>query len=269
MRVAAVKIVSFLLVAILVSCKVEIPEEVLPPEKMEAVLYDYHLTQSMASTLASVDYKEKLMYTYLYDKHNISKEHFDSSLVWYNRYPKYMKAIYENLEGRLQDEVDLLGGAKNLQYEGVDLDAANLLADVAELWSGHPVKELSSTPLNNRLHFSFDVPKDSTFLVGDSLVFSFNAFFIAGNALDVKQEIYASVTLEYNDDSYLIKGLSVKESDYYVIPVARNNNTLLKSMSGYVYYFDDDTTYSSKVLLHDLSLKRLHPVKEVNEKVRK
>ena len=126
MRNGAVRIVLFLLSMTLFSCKVEIPDSVLPPEKMEAILYDYHLTASMTTTYASVSYKEKLMYTYVYDKHGVTKEEFDSSLVWYNRYPKHIKEIYANLETRLQQEVDVLTANQVQDYDGVSLTVADL-----------------------------------------------------------------------------------------------------------------------------------------------
>ena len=254
-----VKFVTGLLVLLLVSCKVEMPENILPPGKMEDILYDYHLANSMSSTFASADYKEKLMYAYVYDKHNVSKEHFDSSLAWYNRYPKYMKGVYENLEKRFQEDVDVLGGAKVLQNEGVDIDAAYLASDVAELWTGFPVKVLSSTPLNNKILFSFNTPDDSSFVAGDSLVFSFNAMFVSENEANVNQEAYAAITLEYNDDSYCVKGIGIKEAGDYAVAASRNFGSSLKSMSGYVYYFDNDTSYASRVLLDALSVKRIHP----------
>ena len=262
MRAFVVKIVSALSVAaLLVSCQVKMPEDVLPPDKMEAVLYDYHLTQSMALSFASASYREKLMYTYVFDKHNITKEEFDSSLVWYNRYPRYMKRIYANLETRLNGEIDALAAIKSLQNETVDISIAQLSAGVAELWTGHPVKMLSSVPLGNKVAFSFETPKDSSFVAGDSLVFSFNAKFVSRNVTDVKQEAYASITLDYNDGSYDVSGFSINESGHYELTAARNFKTRLRSVSGYIYYFDNDTSATSIMLLDCLSLKRLHPAK--------
>ena len=262
MRAFVVKIVSVLsIVAFLVSCQVKTPDGVLSPEKMEAVLYDYHMAQSMAVSFASVSYKEKLMYIYVYDKHNITKEEFDSSLVWYNRYPKHMKRIYANLEARLNHEIDELAAVKSLQNETVDISVADLSAGVAELWTGHPVKMLSSVPLGNKVAFSFETPKDSSFVAGDSLVFSFNAKFVSQDVTDVKQEAYASIALDYNDGSYAVSGFSIDESGHYALATARKLGTRIRSVSGYVYYFDNDTSATSMMLLDGLSLKRLHPVK--------
>lgn len=266
MRSATVRIVLFLFSFMLFSCKVEVPENVLPPEKMEAILYDYHLTASMTTMYASVTYKEKLMYAYVYDKHGVTKEDFDSSLVWYNRYPKYIKDIYTNLEERLQQEVDALTAVRLQDNEGVTLSLADLSPAVAELWTGHPVKMLSAKPLGNRVQFSFDTPKDTTFVVGDSLLFSFNAEFIPGSKPDVMREAYASVVLEYDNEKYYATGVNVKESGAYTVSAPRDFKNRLRSMSGYIYYFDNDSAHESYMLLSDISLKRFHPVKTENNK---
>ena len=266
MRDVVVKTVLFLLLLPLVSCKVDVPENVLPPDKMEAVLYDYHLTGSMTTTFASVTYKEKLMYSYVYAKHGITKEIFDSSLVWYNRYPKHIKRIYENLELRLQGEIDVLKLHEGMNYRNVDLDLANLTDSVAELWTGHPVKMLSATPLMNKVQFSYDVPKDSSFVAGDSLSFTFGAAFLPSGGAAVKQDVYAALTLEYSNDSCFMAGTSVQEPGVYAVEVPRNYGSRLKSMSGYVYYFDNDSLSVSHVLLSNISLKRWHPAKTTIDK---
>ena len=69
------------------------------------------------------------------------------------------------------------------------------------------------------------------------------------------------MTLVYDDERYHTACVNVKESGSYLLTVPRELNSRLKSMSGYVYYFDDDTTHQSCLLLSDLSLKRIHPVK--------
>ena len=264
-----VKILYLFLLTFAVSCQVKIPENVIPPKKMESVLYDYHITQSMASTYANADFKEKLFYIYLYDKHNITKKQFDESFKWYNRYPKHLRNIYKNLEDRLQSEVEILSRAKVMRSEGVAIDVANLEPNIAELWTSHNVKMLTSTPLNNRIVFSFDTPKDSTFIVGDSLVFSFNTTFVPQGGCDIKQEVYAAINLEYNNTKSASKGVKVSESGHYDIAVPRNNSSRLKSMSGYIFYNDSDTAASSKVIISGISVKRLHPVSPKRERNRK
>ncbi len=266
MRRGAVKIVLFMLLPLFVSCKVDFPENVLSPEKMEAVLYDYHLTSSMATTIASADYKEKLMYSYVYEKHKISKEQFDSSLVWYNRYPKHIKRIYENIEARLQSEIDVLKLNDGINSRNVDLELANLTGSVAELWTGHTVRMLSPTPLTNKVQFSFDVPKESSFVAGDSIVFSFNTVFVPGSDVGIKQQLHTALTLEYGNGTSLMMGADVPEAGECVVAAPRCDSVRLKSMSGYVYYFDNDSLSASFALISNISLRRFHPADSILNK---
>ena len=259
MRISLKNIFLAIQLLLVLSCSVKMPEHIMPPEKMEEVLYDYHMIQAMSATLSSSDYKEKLMYSYVFEKHNVSKADFDSALVWYNRYPKHMRQIYERLEKRMQSDIDFLGGVKTKYLEGVDIETALLASNTAELWTGHRVRMLSATPLCNKLSFSFTTPKDSTFVAGDSLVFSFTATFMKPEDADIKQKLYASVNLDYADKTTRDAGIYVSESGRFSLAVPRNRASRLKSMTGYIFYFDNDTAYRSKLILNDLSLKRIHP----------
>ena len=83
---------------LLVSCQVKIPKEIIQPDKMETVLYDYHMVQAMGSEITSTpEYQLKLYHSYVFDKHGITKALFDSSMVWYTRHPAYLTQIYADL----------------------------------------------------------------------------------------------------------------------------------------------------------------------------
>lgn len=243
----------------IVSCEVKIPENIITPEKMEAFLYDYHLVQSMSGEYTANEYKEKLFYGHIYQKHGITRELFDSSLMWYNRYPKYLRNIYTNLEARLEKEVEMLDDAKGTVDTGVTLEMAYLAADTAELWTTSELKMLSATPLNSKIAFSFDIPDDTTFMAGDSICFSFGAHFISGGVIGIEQRAYASVLLEYNDETSNYNGLLIEASGRYALALPRNFNSRPKHFSGFVYYSDNDSTARAKMLLDKISLKRIHP----------
>ena len=252
-------ILSILFLSTLLSCEVKIPDYVIPPQRMEAFLYDYHLIQSMNGQYSSDDYKEKLYYTYIFNKHNIEKAKFDSSMQWYNRYPKHLKRIYESLEARLNIEVDKLDAEKNLLEDGVSIGAVSLAADSVNLWTGLRLKYLTSTPLSSKLFFSFTVPDDTAFVKNDSLSFSFVACYIPSVDGQQNQSAYASIRLDYDDKSVFTNAVSVDSTGFYALSAPRNPDCKLKSMSGFVYYSDDDTTASSGLLLGDISVVRIHP----------
>ena len=244
---------------VLCSCEVKMPDYVMSPQKMEAFLYDYHLIQSMTNHYSSDDYKEKLYYSYVFKKHNISKEQFDSSMLWYNRYPKHMRRIYENLEARLDAEVAKLNEESKLLKEGITLEEVKLNLDSVDLWTSSKLKILSSTPLHSRLAFSFATPEDTSFVKNDSLSFSFKAFFVPSENPELKQNAYASVRLDYADSTVFTNSISVDTTGLYLLSAPRYSGGKLKSMSGFVYYTDNDTAANSLLLLSELSLVRIHP----------
>lgn len=262
-----VHIVLLLLALCLGSCEVEMPKDVIVQDKMEALLYDYHLVQAMSSEYASTEYKEKLYFDYVFKKHNVTKEQFEHSMKWYVRYPKHLKRIYANLEERLEKEVEVMGAAKGVIEDNTSLSVAYLATDTAELWTGPKNKMLTATPLNSKVAFGFDAPKDSAFVKGDSLFFAFTARFVPCGVKDVKQEAHAAIRIDYEDGSSDGRGVNILNSGDYVLSLKRNYGSRLKSMSGFVYYFDNDSTALPKLMLGDISLKRIHPV-EKNKKKR-
>ncbi len=253
LRYLSISLILFLVV----SCEVRIPDNVIPPDKMEAILYDYHLVQAMSGEYGSDAYKEKLFYTYIFKKHNVEKAYFDSTMQWYNRYPKHLRKVYENISARIDAEVEELNLIKVIDKEGVTIGQVSFTGDNTDLWTSSKTKYLSSNSLNNRLSFSFDVPDDTTFVKGDSLVFSFRTEFVSCDS--VTQDAFASIRLDYDDKSFYAKSVEIDSAGGYCIAAPRYHESKLKSMYGFVYYTDNDTTACSRMLLHDVSLMRIHP----------
>ena len=76
-------------------------KDLIPPETFVPVLIDMHITyaiqtssefRKLARDVDSVD-----THNYIYDKHNISREMFDSTLVWYSRHPDLFTDIYDEV----------------------------------------------------------------------------------------------------------------------------------------------------------------------------
>lgn len=257
---------SLLLTLLVVSCEVERPDYVIAPDKMQEMLYDYHLVQAMSSEYASEDYKEKMFFEYVFRKHGITKEDFERSMEWYVRYPKYLRKIYTELETRVQAEVDGMGDTKGVLDEGVSIDVAYLGGDTAELWTSSRMKVLSATPLNSTLAFDFKTPSDSSFVAGDSMVFSFHAAFLDGGRKRVRQRAHAGIKLVYSDGTSDGYGYDITATGEYALAVRRNGDSRLKSMSGFVYYYDNDTTALPKLVLNNVSVKRYHKISKKSKK---
>ena len=251
------KFVVLFVSALFVGCAVEIPEHVIKPDKMESVLYDYHLAQVITSEMSSASYEKKLHASYVFKKHGITKEQFDSSLVWYTRYPKQMVRIYSNLEKRVTAEIEATSGGYDV-LAGMR-DAEKMMADTVNLWNKRRVSLLSSAALTNRVEFNYNA--DTTYVRGDSIVLSFTARFLP-DADSVKQKAHVALVVQYTDKSSKSNGMPLQGDGAYKVDVLRDFKRDIEAVQGFVYYSDNDSLHLSKLLLGDIAVKRIHPLKE-------
>lgn len=249
-----------LLLLLFVSCEVRYPKNIIQPDKMEALLYDYHLVQVMSTDIAGNEYKRKLYAEYVFDKHGVTKEEFDSSMVWYTRNPKHLYEIYSSLEEKLIAEVGDESNGKGKSANPALVDSVAMEGDLVNLWRGLRLNLLSATPLMNRISYSFKA--DSTYHLGDSIVMSMNVLFIAAEN-DIKQLAHAAMVIEYSDSTFGSAGRSVNNSGRHIVAVPRNYEKDIKAVRGYVYYNDSDSLARAKMLIDDFAVMRIHP--EVND----
>ena len=252
------KTLFLLSLLLFVACKVEMPEGVIKPDKMEDIIYDYHLVQVLTTDQMATSYERKLHINYVFEKHGVTKEQFDSSLVWYTRYPKKMVKIYANLEERAKAELEAMGDGAAAVADV--MNSEKMLADTVELWNGSSVRLLSSSPLNNRITFNYAA--DTTYVKGDSVRFLFSARYLPGAMGGLNHFAHAALVVEYDNDSYASKGVTLSADSTYVLAVERNYDSDIKSLHGFLYYSDNDTLCASKLLLGDISVKRIHPEEE-------
>lgn len=244
-----------LLLILFASCQVKTPEDIIQPDKMETLLYDYHIVQAMGNDVNSMqEYHVKLYYEYLFKKHDVTKALFDSSLVWYTRHPAHLTKIYANLKERLDNEVTIMQEEKNLEKAMFQI-SEDVTIDTLELWTGMSVTELTRVPYNNRLLFSFK--SDSAFVAGDSLVLRLNTrFFSEQKKL---QNMYAAILVAYKNAPTKSYAINIDKSGSYTLQVPRDYDSTIKELSGFIYYNDNDDSIKSGVVLSDLSLLRIHP----------
>lgn len=243
-----------LLLILFASCQVKTPNDIIKPDKMEALLYDYHIVQAMGNDINSdQEYHVKLYYEYVFEKHNVTKALFDSSLVWYTRHPSSLTHIYSKLQKRLENEVTIMQDEKELAKAATQI--SDVTKDTLELWTEMSVTEMLRVPYKNRLLFSFK--SDSAFVTGDSVVLKFNTHFFSKE--NILQNLYAAVLVLYNDTTPKSVALNVQKSGSHTLQIPRNMNRKMKEIRGFMYYNDNDDSIKSGVVLSDLSLLRIHP----------
>ena len=116
---------SLLFVFLLISlarCAPEVPADVLPPAKMQAVFWDLMRADEMSlhntffdSSWATAE-KNETVYQEIFAIHHISRESFKTSLAYYQSHPKLLKTIMDSIQAagdRQQRMEDSTGLHKN------------------------------------------------------------------------------------------------------------------------------------------------------------
>lgn len=102
----------FFFAVFIYSCKSSDPGDILPPKKMQSVLWDVMLADEMTEYYAGTDStfrslsKHADYYQKIFSIHKVSKEDFTRSLAYYESHPSQLKPILDSLQSfgqRLQN----------------------------------------------------------------------------------------------------------------------------------------------------------------------
>lgn len=214
------------------SCGEKRKADVLAPNKLESILYDYHLAQVMVSDLPTQErYKKELYFDYIYSKYGVTSAEIDSSLVYYARYPETLSQIYKNLSLRL--ERDLLRIENETQLQVVHTPIA-VAGDSADIWYESRLQLLHPSVLTNR--FSFTIPNDTNFKANDCFEWSGDVLFLHDELDSLNQYLQLAFTAEFANDSLLSVDTVLYTSSSYLLQLADTAGVNLRELHGNVYY---------------------------------
>ena len=243
----------------LLSCKPKRPEGILSQRKMENVLFDYHLAQSMSDISAleegTSDEQRYQLQEAVFRKHGISREIFDSSMNYYCSDLTKLNVIYKHLNKRMERQMLIYGSLaqSNDIYSSIGIDG-----DTANVWGGRPIMLLSSRPQENIL--SWSQACDSTWRAGDDLMWRFAQKLLTRDAVPT---VFADLIVKYTNDS--VRGAHTRLSgrERAEIRIESPDDWTPHSITGIVYVRateDDEQAALSILSAHQLI--RFHKIIE-------
>ncbi len=242
------------------SCKKGIPSEVIQPSQMEDILYDYHLAQAMGNDFNGEErYKRELLMQYVFEKHGVTKEQFDSSLVWYTRNTEELSKIYDNVSERFTNMnralIEMIGTSV------VQAKAEILVGDSVNIWRNDVLYRLSNMDMTNKLIFV--IPTDTSYRPRDQFVWEVNALFLNCKKV-TERNAEMEMNIHYKNDSVATVHQSVVKG---VNRLSIQADTLaMKEIRGFIYFRGDSINEKAlSLLVHDISLMRYHVHEEVLE----
>lgn len=230
----ALHIVCVAVLLMAVGCKPGVPRDVIQPDEMEDILYDYYVSQGMASvpgqSTDNDDYQRDLYFNAVLKKHGVTRAGFDSSLVYYYTRADYFVKVYRNVQERLSDEALNLGASEG---EVERFTVQSLSSDTANVWEG--VRSALLVPYAPYNHLQFVQKADTSYRKGDSFMLTFKSDFLyQGGSKDAI--VYLSV--KYDNDSIISQTTHFSVSGHTQVRISPVN-LKAKEVKGYFYLGSD------------------------------
>ena len=239
--------------ALMTSCGKQIPSDIIQPKQMEKVLYDYHLSLSMAQSSKNVE--KEAQRNYVFQKHNITEAEFDSSMVWYARESKELLAIYENLNKRFNREYSHI---ERLLESREDANSQSFVSgDTVNIWRKGDIHWFNTAPLYRQL--AFEIKADTTFHPQDAFLWSMDCHFLT------EGKIVMGMNVMFDNDSVIGTTKTIETSGKHEIYLQTDSAYQIKTLNGFIYVPEqDDTNLDPKVLAHHIALTRYHMVESTD-----
>jgi hypothetical protein len=187
---------------LLSACKPSIPTEIIQPDDMEDLLYDYYVAQNITGeSHDGYDYRAKYNNGLVFKKHGVTEAEFDSSLVYYYNHIEDLYKIYESVQARLSNEAIELGASVG------DVERymkRSLSGDTMDIWTGHRHHLLFPQPPYNI--FQFVQKADTACRANDSYMMTFGSSFLVQSGA---RSATALLSVVYENDSVFTKSISV------------------------------------------------------------
>ena len=244
----------------IVSCKPGVPKEVIQPDDMEDILYDYYVSQGIASMpgpqSGSEDYKRDMYFNSVLNKYGVTRAEFDSALVYYYTRADRFVEIYKSVQERMSEEALNLGATEGEVERFTAMQS--LSGDTASIWEGMKSARLMPQAPYNKMQF---VQKaDTSFRKGDSFMLSFKSDFLyqGGN-----KDALLYLAVKYTNDSIVAQATHFSVSGINQLRI-NSVDLMPKEIMGYFYLGQGYEKSSDLRLLSisDIQLIRFHKKKE-------
>jgi len=240
---------SFIMMLVLMtSCGKEIPKDIIQPDKMEAVLYDYHMAMSISNNQHHMENpQKKSLMNYVYDKHQITAASFDSSMVWYTRETQELTAIYERLEKRFKREHNHMETV--LSNRDGENSMMTSYGDTVDIWRKRDFYWMSKNSLSSQIVFEFKA--DTNFHERDAFLWNLNFNFFS------EGKVAMGFNVIYQNDSVIGESRIIDKSGKQSVYLYTDSAYKIKALNGFFTVLSD-SVQTPRVLVKDISLVRYH-----------
>lgn len=244
-----------LLIIILVVCTLSCDnssDKVVSKSKMEQVLYDYHLAQALIATLPEEErYKAEMYIESVYEKNGITREEFDSSMVYYNRHADELKDIYNNLHDRFA----VINEKLQLQTGNNEMMTFSENGDTTNIWGGKKLIVLRNKEILNKEIFT--IKADTSFHKGDRFIFKANTRFVNTEKRSRNYRLTMCLNVNYSDGKTISEYQHIMNSSAKQITLNTDRTKEIEQVNGFFYY---EGLYDERnfIIVDNIELIKIH-----------
>lgn len=232
----------FLGLLLLTTCS-KVPDHILSEKKMQEVITDMLLTES----IISADYQKyandsikKVLFQSVFAKHGITQADYDSSLVWYGRNLEIYLQVYDRAKIDIENRIKDMGDVQAKAAPSSNQDSINI-------WPRRTSMALTPKALFNGV--VFDILPDMSYSSGSSFVLGMKVW-----GLRKDSHYYPEVRISAHQvDTIITVNQVIKKDGYHEIVLKSLPTRRVKQVYGYIRLDNTDSTYN-KVYLDSINL---------------
>lgn len=241
-------------------CKPGVPREVIQPDEMEDILFDYYLSQALAAHVAQdkrATFEKNAYYHAVLKKHGVTEAQFDSSLVYYYTHAEDFNDIYKNVVRRMEGEAMSMGASVG---SAVIDDYTDENGDTLNIWTESTSTILMPIPMYNR--FDFTIECDSTYVLGDSFEMSFFTTFVYQSGT---KDGILYIIIHYEGDSLTTFQKRLNSTGTNTLHIDANDKVKPRLIKGFIYLSrgNDDSETTKLLFIDNIRLLRYHPLEPI------
>lgn len=240
---------------LMAACKPGTPSKYIQPDDMEDILVDYHLARALAmesgNSQQHPDYLMQLYVASVLQSHGVTREQFDSSLLYYYTRSDRFDPIYQRVAERLEERALTMGATEGDIGKYANFNATG---DTANIWPDRSNKLLLPTPPYNR--WDFDIEADTTYHRGDALMMQFTSNYMYQTG---RKEGTLFIATDY-EDTTVSRSLNFSVSGLSQLRVPELRGKIIKRIRGFFHLGKggEPTTATRLLFLDNVQLIRFH-----------
>ena len=226
------------------SCK-RTPDYVIKTEEMSALLADMHMAEAVVESNYGAypsDSSRMVLKQAVLERHGVTPEQFDTSLVWYgHNIDKYLEA-YDGAIALLKERQASAGSASVM--------AMSIGGDSAEVWPGSRYMVMSERLPSQMV--GFDFKRDDNFEQGDVYTFRIKVLDKPG------AKVRWMMAADYADSHLEVLSLNIspQQSGWSEVTFVSDSTRMLDRIRGHFEVETDDGVKTDEIWVDSISLVR-------------